>query len=59
VAAFLFGLAHFDGGIIYVMLATLAGIGYGLAYDLTGRLHYAVWVHFAVNTVRLLAFSEA
>jgi membrane protease YdiL (CAAX protease family) len=59
VAAFLFGLAHFGGEIIYVILATLAGIGYGLAYDLTGRLHYAVWVHFAVNTVRLLAFSEA
>ena len=56
-AALLFGVAHFAGGLTYVILATIAGVGYGLAYELTGRLHYAVLVHFAVNTVHILAFS--
>ena len=56
-AALLFGLAHFGGGWSFVLLATIAGIGYGIVYDLTGRLHYAVLVHFGVNAVRLLAFS--
>ena len=55
--ALIFGLAHIGGGFSFVVLATLAGIGYGLTYDLTGRLHYAVLVHFGVNTVRILGFS--
>ncbi len=57
VAAGLFGLAHFGGGLTYVLLVTLAGIGYGLAYEMTGRLHYAVLVHFAVNTTHHLVFA--
>ncbi len=56
-AAILFGIAHFGGGLIYVILATIAGVGYGLAYHLTGRLHCAVLVHFAVNAIQQLAFS--
>ena len=58
-ASVLFGLAHFAGGTTYVILAAIAGVGYGLAYELTGRLHHAVLVHFAVNTAWLLAFSGA
>lgn len=58
-ASILFGLAHFGGGATYVILATIAGVGYGLAYDLTGRLHHAVLVHFSVNAIRLLVFSGA
>ena len=59
VAAVFFGLAHFGGGTTYVALATLAGVGYGLAYELTGRLHHAVLVHFGVNAMYLLVFSWA
>jgi membrane protease YdiL (CAAX protease family) len=57
IAAILFGLAHFGGGLVYVVLATIAGVGYGLAYDLTGRLHCAVLVHFAINAVHRLVFA--
>lgn len=56
-AALLFGIAHLGGGPVFVLLATIAGVGYGMAYELSGRLHYAVLVHFAVNGVRLLVFD--
>lgn len=56
-AALLFGVAHSGGGWTYAMLATLAGMGYGLVYEMTGRLHYAVLVHFGVNVVHRLLFA--
>ena len=36
VASVAFGVAHIAGGTTYVLLATLAGVGYGAAYHLTG-----------------------
>lgn len=57
VVGLLFGLTHLRGGMTLVALATLAGIGYGLVYSLTGRLHHAVFVHFGVNAIHRLAFS--
>ena len=56
-AAVLFGLAHFAGGATYVWLAAVAGIGYGTAYYLTQRLHYAVLIHFIVNAVHQIGFA--
>ncbi|MEZ5594073.1 MAG: CPBP family intramembrane glutamic endopeptidase [Gammaproteobacteria bacterium] len=56
-ASVLFGLAHIAGGPAFIILATIAGVGYGLDYHWTGRLYYAVLVHFGFNAVRLLAFS--
>lgn len=57
-AAVLFGLAHFGGGVGYVLLATLAGIGYGLAYQISGqRLAAAILSHFALNLVHVVFFS--
>ncbi|MBL4795074.1 MAG: CPBP family intramembrane metalloprotease [Pseudomonadales bacterium] len=47
--ACLFGVAHIGGGVALALLATFAGIGYGLAYYLTGRLSAAILVHFGVN----------
>lgn len=56
--AILFGLAHFGGGVLYVALATLAGIGYGAAYHLAGqRIEAAMLTHFGVNLLHLLLFS--
>jgi hypothetical protein len=56
-AALLFGLAHAAGGWRYVLLATLAGTGYGLAYRRTVRIESAILAHFAVNVTHLLLFT--
>jgi membrane protease YdiL (CAAX protease family) len=53
----LFGAVHLGGGAAFALLATLAGLGYGAAYYLTRRIHYAVLLHFAVNAVHQLAFA--
>lgn len=46
----LFGLAHFAGGFKYVILATVAGIVYGYAYQKTRRIEAGILCHFGVNT---------
>jgi membrane protease YdiL (CAAX protease family) len=56
-AAALFGLAHAGGGWIYVGLATVAGIGYGLVYALTRSIAAAIAAHTALNLLHLLFFS--
>lgn len=57
VSAIVFGLAHAAGGWSYVLLSTLAGFGYGLVYQRTGRLEMAILTHFALNTVHFLLFT--
>ncbi len=58
VAALLFGLAHFGGGLTYVILSTVAGIGYGWAYLRTGgRIEAAILTHFAPNATHFLGFT--
>ncbi|RQR49533.1 CPBP family intramembrane metalloprotease [Burkholderia sp. Bp9140] len=49
--AVLFGLAHYQGGALLVLLAGLSGIGYGLAYR-AGGLQSAMLAHFGVNLVQ-------
>jgi membrane protease YdiL (CAAX protease family) len=57
VASLFFGGVHAGGGLTFVLLATLAGFAYGLVYYLTGRIDYAVLLHFAVNTIHQLVFA--
>ncbi len=57
VGAVAFGIAHLAGGTTYVMLATLAGIGYGAAYHLTGRVEAGILVHFLLNLTHLVLFT--
>ena len=57
VAAAAFGLAHLAGGVQYVVLAALAGIGYGAAYHVTQRVETGMLVHFSVNLVHLTLFT--
>jgi membrane protease YdiL (CAAX protease family) len=52
-----FGLAHAAGGWRYVLLATLAGTGYALAFARSGRFEMAVLAHFAVNATHFLLFT--
>jgi uncharacterized protein len=56
-SAVLFGLVHAAGGWRYVLLATMAGAGYGLACQRTGRLEMAILAHFAVNAAHFLLFT--
>lgn len=53
----LFGLAHFAGGPAYVALATVAGFGYGLTYQRSGRLEFSIAAHFLLNTAHFLLFT--
>lgn len=53
----LFGLAHAGGGYTYVMLATVAGIGYGYAYYRSGRIEAAILTHFLLNAVHAVLFT--
>lgn len=56
-AAAAFGAAHVAGGTTYVLLATVAGLGYGAAYQLTGRVESSIFVHFTLNLAHLLLFT--
>ncbi|MGF1682420.1 lysostaphin resistance A-like protein [Photobacterium minamisatsumaniensis] len=56
-ASLLFGLAHFAGGIEFVIVASLAGAMYGLTYFWTGKLLWAILIHFSFNLVHLLFFT--
>ena len=56
VAAALFGVAHAAGGLVYVLIAGIAGVGYGIAYY-RGGLRAAVMAHFALNLVHFTLFT--
>ncbi|AOY00578.1 CPBP family intramembrane glutamic endopeptidase [Jeongeupia sp. USM3] len=55
-AAALFGLAHIAGGWQWVALASIAGVGYGLAYRF-GGLQAAVLAHFGLNATHFFLFT--
>lgn len=57
VSAVIFGLAHFAGGWTYVLLATVAGLGYGWVFQRTGRIEMAMLAHFAMNAGHFLLFT--
>lgn len=56
-SSLLFGVAHLAGGGLYVLLASLAGVLYGLMVQLTGRLAPAVFCHWALNMTQLLLLT--
>lgn len=57
VSSVLFGLAHFGGGVSYIVLATAAGLGYAIVYQRTRSIEMAMLAHFALNTVHFLLFT--
>jgi membrane protease YdiL (CAAX protease family) len=57
VVSSLFGLAHYAGGIRYIILATVAGFGYGWAYERTGNIEAGILTHFLLNTLHFLFFT--
>ncbi|PTU04716.1 CPBP family intramembrane metalloprotease [Pseudomonas sp. HMWF031] len=56
IASLLFGLAHSGAGWEWVVLASLAGIGYGLAYRY-GGLAAAIATHFGLNLLHFGLFT--
>ena len=57
VAGALFGLAHFGGGLPFVLLSSLAGILYGYTYKATGRIEAPIVTHFLLNVGHFLIFT--
>lgn len=57
IASLLFGLAHYVGGIHYMVLAAVAGIGYGWLYFRTKRIEASILTHFSLNFVHFLFFT--
>ena len=55
-ASILFGLAHAPAGWQWMLLAGLAGVGYGLAYRF-GGLGAAIATHFGLNVLHFLFFT--
>jgi uncharacterized protein len=53
----IFGLAHLAGGLAYALVATVASIGYGWAYQRSGRIEVAIVTHFALNLLHLSLFT--
>jgi membrane protease YdiL (CAAX protease family) len=56
-AAALFGLAHLAGGWGYVLLSTVAGLGYGWAMRRSGRIEGAIVAHFLLNALHFGLFT--
>lgn len=56
-AGLLFGLAHLAGGVLYVVVATVAGIAYGMVFVKTRRIEASILLHFCVNAVHFLFFT--
>jgi membrane protease YdiL (CAAX protease family) len=57
IASLLFGVAHFAGGVTYVILASIAGLGYGWMYQITGRIEASIITHFLLNLVHILLLT--
>jgi membrane protease YdiL (CAAX protease family) len=55
-AALLFGIAHFGGGAAYMLFATIAGVGYGIAYR-SGGIQAARVAHFGLNAFHFFLFT--
>lgn len=56
-AAVLFGLIHYPGGAKYVLLATVAGLGYGWTYLRTRQLEASILTHFLLNCIHFVLFT--
>ncbi|MFT0625032.1 CPBP family intramembrane glutamic endopeptidase [Ectopseudomonas guguanensis] len=53
----LFGAAHLPFSPLFAVVATCAGLGYGLAFHYSGRLSLAIALHGAVNLLHILLLS--
>lgn len=57
ITSVIFGLAHYAGNIDYVIFAIIAGLFYGLAFQISRQLWVAILIHFFFNLTHLLFFT--
>ena len=57
IAAIVFGAAHYAGGVWSMVLAAIAGVGYGWMFWRTNRIEASILAHFLVNTTHILCFT--
>ena len=57
IASVLFGFNHHAGGVNYMILATVAGMGYGFVYYKTKRIEASMLTHFLLNLTHILFFT--
>ena len=57
IGALLFGVAHYSGGLSYVILASIAGLLYGYVYMKTHRIEAAIVTHFLLNAGHFTFFT--
>ncbi len=57
ITACIFALAHFAGGINYVLVSFIAGLGYGYVFYKTQRLEWAILCHWLVNVCHFFLFT--
>ncbi|GAA60918.1 hypothetical protein P20652_2786 [Pseudoalteromonas sp. BSi20652] len=55
--AAVFALAHFAGGVSYVLVSFIAGLGYGYIFYKTQRLEWAILCHWLVNVCHFFLFT--
>jgi len=56
-SSFIFGIFHLPAGILFAVLAFVAGLFYGGIYLKTNRLESAIFLHFSINFIHLIFFS--
>lgn len=57
VTAIIFGVVHLAGGVHYMFVAMVAGLGYGLVYQVTRRVEFSIACHFLLNIIHLGVLS--
>ncbi|WP_404342902.1 lysostaphin resistance A-like protein [Pseudoalteromonas mariniglutinosa] len=57
ISAIIFALAHFSGGLEYVLVTAIAGFGYSYIFYKTQRLEWAILCHWLVNICHLFLFT--
>lgn len=57
ISAVLFGLVHAGGGVKFVILSTLVGLGSAFAYARTRRIEAPIITHFSLNAIHFIFFS--
>ena len=57
ISAIYFGFAHYHSGVIMIILAAIAGVGYGFVFNRSGRIESAILTHFGLNFIHFLFFT--
>lgn len=53
-SSIIYGLVHFSGGLLFILVATVAGLLYGAAYIKTGKVESSILCHFGVNVFHFI-----